>query len=58
MLLQFITTEYITHIFCIQEHLFCNSLIHVIYSGASSKCSHTISCGFLGCLDTELGNRM
>ena len=36
-----ITAEYRTHVHCI--HLFCNALVHVIYSGVSGQCSHTIS---------------
>ena len=37
-----ITTEYRTHVHCIHmQHLLCNALVHVIYSGVSSQCSHT-----------------
>ena len=25
------------------QHLFCNALVHVIYSGVSGQCSHTIT---------------
>ena len=39
-----ITTEYGTRVHCIHMyHLFCNALVHVIYSGVSGQCSHTIS---------------
>ena len=38
-----ITTEYRTHVHCIHmSHLFCNPLVHVIYSGVSGQCSYTI----------------
>ena len=38
------TTEYKTCIHRIHMyHLFCNALVHVIYSGASGQCSHTIA---------------
>ena len=38
-----ITTEYRTRVHCIHMyHLLCNALVHVIYSGVSSECSHTI----------------
>ena len=38
-----ITTEYRTRDHCIHiYHLLCNALVHVIYSGVSSQCSHTI----------------
>ena len=37
------TTEYRTRVHCIHMlHLFCNVLVHVIYSGVSGQCSHTI----------------
>jgi len=37
------TTEYRTLVHCIHiSHLFCNALVHVIYSGESGQCSHTI----------------
>ena len=40
---QFITTEYRTRVHCIHMyHLLCNALVHVIYSGVSGQCSHTI----------------
>ena len=33
-----ITTEYRTRVHCIpMEHLFCNALVHVIYSGVSGS---------------------
>ena len=39
-----ITTEYRTRVHCIHMyHLFCDALVHVIYSGVSGQCSHTIS---------------
>ena len=39
-----ITTEYRTRVHCIHmKHLFCNALVHVIYSGVSGQCSHTIT---------------
>ena len=39
-----ITTEYRTRVHCIHmKHLFCNALIHVIYSVVSGQCSHTIA---------------
>jgi len=39
-----IRTEYRTRVDCIHmEHLFCNALVHVIYSGVSGQCSHTIA---------------
>jgi len=32
-----------THVHCIHMyHLFCDALAHVIYSGVSGQCSHTI----------------
>ena len=38
-----ITTEYKTRVHCIQMyHLFCNALVHVIYSVVSGQYSHTI----------------
>jgi len=38
-----ITTEYRTCDHCIHMyHLFCHSLVHVIYLGVSSQSSHTI----------------
>ena len=38
-----ITTEYRTCVHCKHMyHLFCNVLVHVIYSGVSGQCSHTI----------------
>jgi len=38
-----ITTESRTHVHCIHMyHLFCNSLVHVIYSAVSGQCSYTI----------------
>ena len=38
-----ITTEYIARVHCIHMyHLFCNALVHLIYSGVSGQCSHTI----------------
>jgi len=38
-----ITTEYSTRVHCIHMyHLLCNTLVHVIYSGVSGQCSHTI----------------
>jgi len=38
-----ITTEYRTHALYIHmKHLFCNALVHVIYSGVSGQCSHAI----------------
>ena len=38
-----ITTEYKTSVHCIHMYnLFCNALIHVIYSGVSGQCFHTI----------------
>jgi len=38
-----ITTEYRTRVHCIHMyHLFCNALVHVIYSRVSGQCSHTI----------------
>jgi len=37
-----ITTEYRTRAYCIHmSHLFCNALVHVIYSEASGQCWHT-----------------
>ena len=39
-----ITTEYRTRVHCIHiTHLFCNAFVHVIYSGVSGQCSHTIT---------------
>jgi len=39
-----IITEYRTHVYCIHMyHLFCNALVHVIYSGVSRQCSYTIT---------------
>ena len=36
-----ITTEYRTRVHCIHMlHLFCNAVVHVIYSGVSGQCSH------------------
>ena len=38
-----VTTEYRTHAHCIHRyHLFCNTLVHVIYLGVSGQCSYTI----------------
>ena len=38
-----IITEYRICVHCIHMyHLFCNALVHVIYSGVSGPCSHTI----------------
>ena len=38
-----ITTEYRACVHCIYVyHLFCNALVHVIYSRVSGQCSHTI----------------
>jgi len=38
-----ITTEYRACVHCIHMyHLFCNALVHVIYSGVSGQCSFTI----------------
>ena len=38
-----ITTEYRTRAHCIHMyHLFCNEVVHVIYSEVSGQCSHTI----------------
>jgi len=40
-----IPTEYRTSVHCIHMwHLFCNALVHVIYSAVSGQCSHTIQC--------------
>jgi len=37
-----ITTEYRTRVHCIHMwHLFCNALVHGVYSGVSGQCSHT-----------------
>ena len=39
-----ITTEYRTRVHCIHMyHLFCNALVHVIYSVVSGQYSYTIS---------------
>ena len=36
-----ITTEYKTRVHCIHMyHLFCDALVHVIYSGVSGQCSY------------------
>ena len=36
---------YIDRVHCIHMlHLFYNTLVHVIYSGVSGQCSHTIMC--------------
>ena len=38
-----ITTEYISRVHCIHMlHLFCNALVHVIYSVVSGQYSYTI----------------
>ena len=38
-----ITTEYRTRVHCKHMyHLLCTALVHVIYSGVSGQCSHTI----------------
>jgi len=38
-----ITTEYRARVHCIHMlHPFYNALVHVIYSGVSGQCSHTI----------------
>ena len=38
-----IVTEYKPRVHCTHMlHLFCNALVHVIYSGLSGQCSHTI----------------
>jgi len=38
-----ITTEYRTRVHCIHMyHLFCNALVHVIYSVVSGQYSYTI----------------
>ena len=38
-----ITTEYRTRVHCIHmQHLFCNALVHVIYSVVSGQYSYTI----------------
>jgi len=45
-----ITAEHRTRVHCIQMlHLFWNALVHVIYSGVSGQCSHTISHGMILC---------
>ena len=37
------TTKYRTRLHCIHiSHLFCNALVHVIYSRVSGQCSHTV----------------
>jgi len=39
----FITTEYRICVHCIHmQHLLCDALVHVIYSGVFGKCSHKI----------------
>ena len=41
-----ITTEYRTRVHCIHMyHLFCNALVHVIYSVVSGQYSYTIHTG-------------
>ena len=34
-------------------HLFCNALVHVIYSGVSGQCSHTITLANVTCLHKQ-----
>jgi len=41
-----VTTEYRIRVHF--KHLFCNALIHVIYSEVSAQCSHTILLIILG----------
>ena len=39
-----ITIDHRTRVHCIHMyHLFCNALVHLIYSGVSGQCSYTIS---------------
>jgi len=49
------TTEYRTRVHCIHiYHLFCNALVHVIYSVVSGQYSHTIPLFVSQMLEVEL----